>query len=89
MDNKNMSHDLLWLTRPELSQEEAFNYLESINFEFIPGLTDQQALTLLKTAFPDTPITLNDPHNEDWLDDDSVSDDEKLAWINAHCENMK
>lgn len=89
MHNVGMQYDLLKLRKCDISQAEALALIKSLNYELIPGLTLEEDAQIMRIAFPDTPVVIDLIHNEDWFDDDSVSDEEKLAWVKAHGKNMK
>lgn len=84
-----MGYDLEKLRKCDISQAEALALIKSLNYELIPGLTLEEDAEIMRIAFPDTPVVIDLLHNEDWFDDDSVSYEEKAAYVKARRESMK
>ena len=82
MHNLHMEYDLEKLKRCDISQADALALIKSLNFEFIPGLSQEEDAEIMRIAFPDTPVIIDNIHTEDWFDDDSVPYEEKAAFVN-------
>ncbi len=83
LHNRNLSKVVEELSNSMINQSDALKILAEHDRTGIPELTLEEECFLLQIAYPGIPVEINPLHNEDWFDDDSVSDEEKLAYINS------
>ena len=83
MHNRNLSKVVEELSKSMINQSDALKILAIHDRTGIPELTLEEECHLLEIAYPGIPVEMNPLHDEDWFDDDSVSDQEKLAYINS------
>ena len=83
MHNINLSKIVEELSKSMISQSDALKILASHDRTGIPELTLEEESLLLQIAHPGIPVEINPLHDEDWFDDDSVTVEEKLSYINS------
>ncbi len=83
VDNRNLSKIVEELMKLMINRTEALKLLADNDQNKIPTLTIEEQAHLLQIAYPGIPVEINPLHDEDWFDDDSVSDEEKLAYVES------
>ena len=66
-----------------ISQSEELKILANHARTGIPKLTLEEEALLLEIAHPGIPVEINLLHCEEWFDDNSVTDEDNLAYINS------